>query len=168
MSVQTPRRQLIRPRTSQTKLKAGTAVSTPNLSSAYSNSAVPPLPFNASQRVAGLIARKGSLTALTQGSLATIPDASESYGLSTVLDEDIQERSSPLPANMGGYGGNPGEVEVGDIVDVPGNMHGTVKFLGGIPGKNGIFAGVELSREFAARGKNSGEVDGYVYLLSST
>lgn len=52
------------------------------------------------------------------------------------------------------------ELEVGDQVDVPGGMHGTVKFIGSVRGKRGVFAGVELSREFAARGKNDGDVDG--------
>lgn len=59
--------------------------------------------------------------------------------------------------------GTDGEVEVGDLVDVPGNMHGTVKFVGSVDGKKGIFAGVELSEEYANRGKNNGDVDGYVY-----
>lgn len=52
------------------------------------------------------------------------------------------------------------DLEVGDIVDVPGGMHGAVKFIGEVKGKKGIFAGVELSREFAARGKNDGDVEG--------
>lgn len=49
---------------------------------------------------------------------------------------------------------------VGDQVDVPGGMHGTIKFIGEVKGKKGVFAGVELSREWAARGKNNGDVDG--------
>ena len=53
-------------------------------------------------------------------------------------------------------------LEVGDVVDVPGSMHGTIKFIGEVKGKKGHFAGVELSREFAAKGKNDGDVDGYV------
>lgn len=51
-------------------------------------------------------------------------------------------------------------LEVGDAVNIPGGMHGTLKFIGEVRGKNGIFAGVELSREYAARGKNDGDVDG--------
>jgi dynactin complex subunit len=39
-------------------------------------------------------------------------------------------------------------------------MHGTVKFIGTVNGKKGTFAGVELSEEFASRGKNNGDVDG--------
>jgi dynactin complex subunit len=53
-----------------------------------------------------------------------------------------------------------GDIEVGDLVDVPGHMYGTVKFVGNVQGKKGTFAGVELSEEFASRGKNSGDVDG--------
>ena len=52
-------------------------------------------------------------------------------------------------------------LEVGDVVDVPGMMHGTIKFIGEVKGKKGHFAGVELSKEFAAKGKNDGDVDGY-------
>ena len=51
-------------------------------------------------------------------------------------------------------------LEVGDTVDVPGGMHGTIKFIGEVRGKKGTFAGVELAREWAARGKNDGDVDG--------
>jgi dynactin complex subunit len=52
------------------------------------------------------------------------------------------------------------DLAVGDLVDVPGSMHGTVKFIGSVQGKTGIFAGVELSEEYAARGKNNGDVGG--------
>ena len=50
---------------------------------------------------------------------------------------------------------------MGDTVDVPGGMHGTIKFIGPVKGKAGLFAGVELAKEWAARGKNDGDVDGY-------
>ncbi|KAL8672147.1 MAG: hypothetical protein Q9168_003391 [Polycauliona sp. 1 TL-2023] len=56
---------------------------------------------------------------------------------------------------------------VGDQVDVPGGMHGTIKFIGEVKGKKGVFAGVELSREWAARGKNNGDVDGTRYFTTS-
>lgn len=58
-------------------------------------------------------------------------------------------------------------IAVGDSVDVPGGMHGVVQFVGSIRGKAGVFAGVELSREYAARGKNNGEVDGIHYFHTS-
>lgn len=51
-------------------------------------------------------------------------------------------------------------VEVGDTVDVPGGMDGTVRFVGEVRGKNGYFVGVELSRKWANRGKNDGDADG--------
>ena len=51
-------------------------------------------------------------------------------------------------------------LEVGDSVDVPGGMHGTIKFIGEVQGKKGVFAGVELAKEWAARGKNDGDVEG--------
>ena len=43
---------------------------------------------------------------------------------------------------------------------MPGGMYGVVKFVGGVSGKKGTFVGVELAREYAARGKNDGDVDG--------
>jgi hypothetical protein len=54
------------------------------------------------------------------------------------------------------------DLEVGDLVDVPGAMTGVVRFIGSVHGKPGVFAGVELSRQYASRGKNDGDVDGYV------
>jgi dynactin complex subunit len=70
--------------------------------------------------------------------------------------------------SMGGGANNSGgDIEVGDIVDVPGDMYGVVKFVGKIKGKgSGVFAGVELASEFAGKGKNDGDVDGYVFLLN--
>ncbi|KFY24414.1 hypothetical protein V493_05253 [Pseudogymnoascus sp. VKM F-4281 (FW-2241)] len=165
---QTPRRTLLRPRPSLTKVSGGiNTVSTPNLSSAYSNAAAPPVPTLAGSRVAGLLARKTSLSALTQGSLATIPDASETYGLSTVLDEDSLTTEGQGNMTQHTPRGDDGEVEVGELVDVPGHMHGTVKFLGTVAGKKGVFAGVELSEEYSARGKNNGDVDGVSYFKTS-
>jgi dynactin complex subunit len=54
------------------------------------------------------------------------------------------------------------DLKVGDPVDVPGDMYGIVKFIGNVRGKTGRFVGVELDSEFAAKGKNDGDVDGYV------
>lgn len=59
------------------------------------------------------------------------------------------------------------DVQVGDLVNVPGGMFGTVKFLGTVAGKPGRFAGIELSNEHAPRGKNSGDVDGRKYFATS-
>ena len=58
----------------------------------------------------------------------------------------------------GGGGGD--DIEIGDAVEVPGGMDGTVKFVGEIRGKQGYFVGVELSRKWASRGKNDGDAEG--------
>lgn len=62
----------------------------------------------------------------------------------------------------------PDEVQVGDLVNVPGGMHGTVKYLGTVNGKPGKFAGIELASEHARRGKNSGDVEGRKYFSTGT
>ncbi|KAJ5085692.1 hypothetical protein N7532_010463 [Penicillium argentinense] len=59
------------------------------------------------------------------------------------------------------------DVKVGDLVNVPGGMYGTVKYLGAVAGKPGRFAGIELGSEHAARGKNSGDVDGRKYFVTN-
>jgi CAP-Gly domain len=153
MSTSTPRRALTRPRPALTS--GISTASSPNLLAAYNS-----LPNSALNglRATGILGRKSSLSALTQGSLASIPDASEGYGLSTVLDVDPTMIERMTPQTPGG--GEFGDIEVGDSVDVPGSMYGTVRFVGNVQGKKGTFAGVELSEEFASRGKNSGDVDG--------
>ncbi|CAK4033233.1 cap-gly domain containing [Lecanosticta acicola] len=60
-----------------------------------------------------------------------------------------------------------GDLELGDSVNVPGEMYGTVKFVGTVRGKNGKFVGVELDKEFAAKGKNDGDVDGTHYFTTT-
>ena len=52
------------------------------------------------------------------------------------------------------------DFQIGDTVNVPGGMDGVVKFVGEVKGKQGCFVGVELSRKWAARGKNDGEAEG--------
>ena len=164
MSTQTPRRPLGRPRPSIFNSAINTA-SSPNLAASYT-SQHPPLsnPHLAGLSASVALARKASLNQLTSGSLSTIPDGSVGYGLTPVRDEE----SSPL--NMGPVtpamnrvlsdGAGTGDIDVGDVVNVPGGMHGTVKFIGSVKGKKGVFAGVELSKEWASRGKNDGDVDG--------
>jgi hypothetical protein len=124
--------------------------STPNLHSV----------FNSHQRPAGAprrsLARKGSLATLTQSSLASIPDVSESYGLDSVLND------SAMPQSLNPGGLQPEDVVVGDTVDVHGGMQGVVRFVGPVQGKKGVFIGVELLADHAARGKNNGDVDGCV------
>lgn len=62
----------------------------------------------------------------------------------------------PMPRKVSGND----EIEVGDTVEVPGGMDGTVKFVGEVRGKQGCFVGVELSKRWASRGKNDGEAEG--------
>jgi len=62
---------------------------------------------------------------------------------------------------------NPESIEVGDNVEVPGGMDGSVKFVGEVKGKKGYFVGVELSEEWAARGKNNGDAEGVRYFSTS-
>lgn len=127
--------------------KPAATASTPDLGSLYAahSRLVPP----------GL-ARKASLVALTPSSLASIPDVSESYALDSVLSDSPYDMAPSTPAKSCAD-----DVAVGEPVDVPGGMHGTVRFVGSVDGKKGIFAGVELHPDFAARGKNSGDVYGY-------
>jgi hypothetical protein len=88
-----------------------------------------------------MLSRKTSYNQLTQNSLASIPDASAGYGVRQA-------------------GARQGDVEVGDQVNTPGGMFGTVKFIGSVKGKAGMFIGVELDGELTGRGKNDGSVDG--------
>lgn len=134
--------------------------STPNLRGLFvdTSKSAPPLPS---------LQRKRSQPALTLTSLAALPDASESYALATLNNSSSPSRShkmapSPLTPRAGPPVGD--DVTVGDTVEVPGNMLGTVRFVGSVGGKKGIFAGVELHHDFAPRGKNNGDVDGYVSL----
>lgn len=129
--------------------------STPNLNLAYASQArdappVPPLPLP--------LPRKSSFAALTQSSLASIPDVSETYTYDSVLSERPSSRISMFPTTPGRPTAD--DVRVGDTVDVPGPMQGVVRFVGSVQGKKGTFAGVELHPDYAARGKNSGDVDG--------
>ncbi|OLN88581.1 Tip elongation protein 1 [Colletotrichum chlorophyti] len=105
--------------------------------------------------------RKSSLAALTPSSLASIPDVSESYAYNTLSEST--DRNMP-PATPGKPGN---DLDIGDVVEVPGNMLGTVRFVGSVQGKKGTFAGVELLPEFSQRGKNSGEVEGVSYFKTT-
>ncbi|KAI5926833.1 hypothetical protein F4810DRAFT_699507 [Camillea tinctor] len=130
-----------------------TTSSTPNLNSLYS----------AHSRLG--LSRKPSYAALTPGSLAAIPDDSESYAIHSVLNEPAPNMPPLTPAKGAGAGD---DFATGDTVEVPGNMTGTVRFVGSVAGRKGTFAGVELHSEFATRGKNSGDVDGISYFSTST
>jgi hypothetical protein len=125
------------------------SASTPNLNHLYSSHSA------ASSRLAlPSLSRKPSFPALTQNSLASIPDDTEAYASSVLTNDKM-----PAPLTPGRPGAGEG-LGIGDAVDVPGNMHGTVRFIGSVAGRKGTFAGVELHPDFAMRGKNSGDVDG--------
>ncbi|KAF7535006.1 hypothetical protein G7Z17_g13271 [Cylindrodendrum hubeiense] len=140
----------LRPKTPTRSLRRpSNTASTPNLKAAYSSHSrlghhppLPPLP------------RKASLAALTHSSLASIPDVTESYAVESVLND----QSNMIPTTPSRALG--ADVALGDTVDVPGGMHGTVRFVGSVQGKRGTFAGVELNMDYASKGKNSGDVDG--------
>ncbi|KAI1383212.1 uncharacterized protein F4822DRAFT_68815 [Hypoxylon trugodes] len=144
---------------SRTPRKSGIATtSTPNLNSLYS----------AHSRLApssSALARKASVATLTPSSLAAIPDDSESYALDSVLT-DSSRKMPPLTPGKGA--GAADDFALGENVEVPGNMTGTVRFVGSVAGRKGTFAGVELHSDFAARGKNNGDVDGVSYFTTST
>lgn len=151
----------LQPPASRSLRRPSATASTPNLNSAYAaqttsshlNSAT------SNTRLApAALARKTSLATLTTSSLASIPDATESYALNSVLTDHQRNMAPATPGRLGTPAG--GSITVGDAVEVPGNMMGTVRFVGSVQGKNGTFAGVELDEHFAARGKNNGDVDG--------
>lgn len=156
--------------------------STPNLRGAYSAdpyksplAPVPP-PAAAAAAVASAPApghappvpslqRKASHAALslTSASLAALPDASESYALATLNSSPTRSnKMAPSPLTPRAGASFASDLSVGDTVEVPGNMLGMVRFVGAVQGKKGVFTGVELLPDFAARGKNNGDVDGFV------
>ncbi|KAJ3495476.1 hypothetical protein NLG97_g3366 [Lecanicillium saksenae] len=95
--------------------------------------------FTAHSRLSAALSRKTSLAALNASTLASIPDVSETYAIDSVFND-----SNMIPATPGRPGALVDDVVVGDTVE----------------GKKGQFVGIELNREFAARGKNNGDVDG--------
>lgn len=140
-----------RPAFARSLRQPAAAASTPDLNAIYiaQSRLVPP----------GLaLSRKPSLAALTPTSLASIPDVSESYALDSVLSDSPRNMVPPSPGRPSAEA-----LCIGDVVDVPGGMHGVVRFVGTVQGKKGTFAGVELHPDFAPRGKNNGDVDGYVH-----
>ncbi|KHN96306.1 Cytoskeleton-associated protein, Gly-rich domain protein [Metarhizium album ARSEF 1941] len=147
----------LRSRPSSSRLRGPASfVSTPNLNTLFvaQSKLLPP----------GLgLSRRTSLAALTPSSLASIPDVSESYALDTVLSDSSSIMAPATPGRQLAE-----DLVVGDAVDVPGGMHGTVRFVGAVQGKKGTFAGVELHQDFVARGKNNGDVDGVSYFTTST
>lgn len=129
--------------------------STPNLSGLFSaHSKLASFPSS--------LQRKASQATLTPTSLATVPDATESYPLASLNGSPPRKDKMPITPRAGAPAAAGDDLALGDEVDVPGNMCGTIRFVGMVEGKKGTFAGVELHPDFASRGKNNGDVDGYV------
>lgn len=150
----------LQPPPSRSLRRPSATASTPNLNSAYAaQTPSAHVPTSNIRAAPAALARKTSLATLTTSSLASIPDASESYALNSVLTDAQRNMAPATPGRLATPAGG-GPVSVGDVVEVPGNMMGTVRFVGSVQGKNGVFAGVELLEDFAARGKNNGDVDG--------
>lgn len=103
-----------------------------------------------------MLARKASFQQLTQNSLAAVPDGSAEYALSA----SQQARGRPDYGLAAPGSRKSTEIEIGDIVDTPGGMHGRVRFIGSVKGKAGVFCGVELVGDLIGKGKNDGTVEG--------
>jgi CAP-Gly domain-containing linker protein 1 len=72
-----------------------------------------------------------------------------------------QDEDTPPPVPKAKISNGGGSFSVGDKVRMDSmGMEGTMRFVGSIDGKPGVWAGVELSGGFAGRGKNDGSVDG--------
>lgn len=175
MATHTPnRRSLGRPRPSLAHSTVTTA-SSPNLASSFASSPRPPLPSSqpSGRRASGNLTlnRKVSYSqAGAPASLSTIADGSEGYTPASEAGSSPFTMYPSKPANSRTVSDDKlanQNLEVGDMVDVPGMMHGTIKFIGEVKGKKGHFAGVELSKEFAAKGKNDGDVDGIRYFTTT-
>lgn len=94
-------------------------------------------------------------------SVASSPNLSLAQSTAVARKASLQALVGKTTTPTTTMGADGRELEVGDLVDVPGAMTGVVKFIGSVRGKPGVFAGVELSKQFAMRGKNDGDVDGY-------
>ena len=60
--------------------------------------------------------------------------------------------------------GPPSGLHVGDRVSALG-MEGTLRYIGDVQFKPGMWGGIELSGEYAGKGKNDGTVQGWVHTL---
>ncbi|KAG8766048.1 hypothetical protein FRC15_006633, partial [Serendipita sp. 397] len=96
------------------------------------------------------------------GSAVRIGSASRSSAASRSVTSRSESRASDLTRNSSRASQRP--LEVGDQVTIESlGLEGTLRFLGEIAGKPGHWAGVELSGEYAGKGKNDGSVAGVPY-----
>ncbi|KAG8832268.1 hypothetical protein FRC17_001627 [Serendipita sp. 399] len=98
------------------------------------------------------------------GSAVRIGSASRSSATSYSVTSRSESRASDLTRNSSRASQRP--LEVGDPVKIESlALEGTLRFLGEIAGKPGQWAGVELSGEYAGKGKNDGSVAGVPYFV---
>ncbi|MCJ1482336.1 hypothetical protein MMC06_002500 [Schaereria dolodes] len=93
--------------------------------------------------------------------MATTPRSVRTRPSIQTISSSHLASSTPLASAM------VNDIEVGDTVNVPGGMEGTVKFLGEVRGRQGKYIGVELDKKWASRGKNNGEAEGLRYFTTS-
>ncbi|EKM80888.1 hypothetical protein AGABI1DRAFT_126945 [Agaricus bisporus var. burnettii JB137-S8] len=92
---------------------------------------------------------------------AKTPATTKSISRPPSRHSDVFTKSSTKPFETKPF-------EVGDSVIIESlSMEGTLRYIGEIEGKNGLWAGVELSAQFAGRGKNNGSVNGIQYFSCS-
>lgn len=81
--------------------------------------------------------------------------------LSSRSESRQQEDRKPSSLSRSVVGSLAANFQVGERVRITSmGLEGTLRFAGTIDGKNGTWAGVELSGNFSGRGKNDGSVDG--------
>lgn len=79
--------------------------------------------------------------------------------------ESRQEERPPVPKLPIARAAS-GDFAIGERVRVESmGMEGTLRFVGEIAGKPGVWAGVELSGGFSGKGKNDGSVGEWVWSL---
>ena len=100
----------------------------------------------------GTARRYQVLNSAVKQTLTLLSRTSKEHRTSASRASDVFARSSSRAGRS---------FDVGDNVRIESlGFEGTLKFLGEIEGKSGLFAGVELGPGFAGKGKNDGSVNG--------
>ncbi|KAL9093732.1 MAG: hypothetical protein Q9159_000033 [Coniocarpon cinnabarinum] len=138
----------------------------------YNNQDTPKARTPVSRSASGVrgLAHKASLNALaTSAPRISTPRPRPVRSLAERVERDksSSRRSSPRVSDLSMATDQDVNVDVGDTVDVPGGMTGTVRFVGSVRGKKGVFAGIELDGPYAMRGKNDGDVEGVRYFSTT-
>ncbi|THV07103.1 hypothetical protein K435DRAFT_960070 [Dendrothele bispora CBS 962.96] len=102
-----------------------------------------------------------------RASLASSSSTSSAGGLRSKTPTSFARppsRSSDVFARSSSRAGGRNSFEVGDMVRIESlGFEGVLRYMGEIDGKQGLWAGVELSGGFAGKGKNDGSVAGKRY-----